>query len=536
MSARPRPIRFGKYVLVEKLAQGGMAEIFRAVLTGPSAFVKTVALKRILPGFGDLPDFRDRFISEARLAADLTHSNIVQVLEFGEIDGRHYLSLEFVDGMDAERLLRRAREKGERMTLAAAFIVAEAARGLAYAHGATQEGKPLGLVHRDVSPQNIMISYSGEVKLTDFGIAKVSTSYHHKTASGAVMGKLRYMSPEQVSGWELDGRSDIFALGLVLWELIVGKRLLDADSPAAVVDEIKDAQFDPPSAQAEDVPPELDRIVARALDPDRITRYQTADEMARDLERFLRAHPRGFGREDLADMLARLAPRQPEESRPDLKLVLSDLEEVPPEPAAPEPPVVEEPAPRTGVARDATPLPPPMVPEESEAVIFGTPSAAVVPVRRRRWVLPAVGAALGVAVVVVLVVLVVPAPFESNRQQATGDRQQATGNAGAVADAPAAAAPAAAPVPDAAAAPAPAAVADAAPAPAPVAEAPRRKRLDGKVVVLDTDSLVDLGLGRADLDGIGRARGFVARADGLLADGNGAGAEKLFTPTWRSIR
>jgi len=178
-------MRFGKYLLVEKLAQGGMAEVFRAIMLGPAAFAKSVALKRILPVYGHLPDFRSRFIEEARVAADLTHSNIVQVLEFGEIEGTYFLAMELVDGLDLERLLALAVPKGEQLGLGAAYVAAQTARGLAYAHAASQNGAPLGLVHRDVSPQNIMVSYSGEVKLTDFGIVKVETDYHARTASGA---------------------------------------------------------------------------------------------------------------------------------------------------------------------------------------------------------------------------------------------------------------------------------------------------------------------------------------------------------------
>src|SRR5262249_11826619 len=218
-----RSTRFGKYIVLEKLGQGGMAEVHRAIMTGPRGFQKTVALKRILPIFGELVDFRERFIEEARVAADLTNSNIVHVFDFGEISGTYYIAMELVDGLDADELVHLARGHGESMRLAAPYVVSQAARGLAFAHGAERDGQLLGLVHRDVSPQNILISRSGEVKVTDFGIVKVTTAVNRLTATGAIMGKLRYMSPEQAFKMPLDGRSDVFALGLVLHELLTGE-------------------------------------------------------------------------------------------------------------------------------------------------------------------------------------------------------------------------------------------------------------------------------------------------------------------------
>ena len=303
--------RFGKYILLEKLGQGGMAEVHRATMTGPRGFQKTVALKRILPMFGELDDFRERFIEEARVAADLTHSNIVHVYDFGEIAGTYYISMELVDGMDADELVHLALNVGEGMRVAAPYVVAQAARGLAFAHAAQRGDQPLGLVHRDVSPQNILISRTGEVKVTDFGIVKVTTNNVNRlTATGAIMGKLRYMSPEQAMKLPLDGRSDIFALGLVLYELLTGAALLDAPSPAAVIDQLKGGDFPPPSYRNPDVPPDLDAIVANSLALDRESRYGTADDLARDLERHLRVMGGGFGREELRALVGRLVPAQ----------------------------------------------------------------------------------------------------------------------------------------------------------------------------------------------------------------------------------
>jgi tRNA A-37 threonylcarbamoyl transferase component Bud32 len=491
-----RPVRFGKYILVEKLAQGGMAEIFRAVLLGHSEFQKTVALKRILPGYGDLPDFRDRFTAEARLAADLTHSNVVQVLEFGEVDDRLYLVMELVDGLDAERLLGRARQTALSLALPGAFIIAQAARGLAYAHAAEQGGKPLGLVHRDVSPQNILVSYSGEVKITDFGIAKTTASYQAKTASGAVMGKLRYMAPEQVAGLPLDGRADVFALGLVLWELIVGDRLLDDDSPARVVDRIKTASFPAPSARAGGVPPELDRIVARALEGDRDRRYQGADELARDLERFLRAHAQGFGREDLAALMSTLAPRAP--AAPIVPLS-SDHTPLPP-------PFIEESAPLRWEVRARGSAPAPAV--APAAAPEPTPTPAPAPRTGRVLAIVLASAAVLAAAVVVT----------------RGDPPPPAVTVAPPAPAPSPAPPAPAPDPEPVAAPP---VAPPVKAPAPAAETrSRRRRLDGKPVVLEDELAADLE--PADAADVGRARAACRRGDRLLAAGDGAAAERVY--------
>jgi serine/threonine-protein kinase len=307
------PVAFGKYLLLERLAQGGMAEVFRAVYRGSAGFEKTVALKRILPVFHGSAEFTTMFIDEARLAASLTHMNIVQVFEFGEVDGSFYLTMELVEGADLGRLYEAARALKRAVPRPiAALVAAEAARGLAYAHDKrTPSGEPLGIVHRDVSPQNILVSYAGEVKVADFGIAKAIGKLH-KTASGAVMGKIRYMSPEQITGEPLDGRSDVFALGTVLHELLAGQTLFAGDNPGQVADQVKLARVRPPSERAAEgviTPPELDRICLRALERDREARYARAAELARDLQTFVSAAAPGLTREDVGAWVAELAPR-----------------------------------------------------------------------------------------------------------------------------------------------------------------------------------------------------------------------------------
>ncbi|MCU1279576.1 MAG: masK22, partial [bacterium] len=305
-----QPIPFGKYLLVERLAQGGMAEVFRAVYQGAAGFEKQVAVKRILPVFDGAREFVAMFVDEARIASSLTHVNIVQVSDFGELDGNYYLAMELVDGVDLGRLREAASRRGLRVPVPiVAFLIAEAARGLAYAHEKRgSDGVPLGIVHRDVSPQNVLVSYSGEVKIADFGIAK-ATGKLHKTESGAVMGKIRYMSPEQINGEPLDGRSDVFALGVIFWELLVGSPLWSGDNPGAVSDQVKNAKVDPPSRRGRDVPPELDRIALKVLERGRDARYGRAADLARELSSWLAHDAPSLTREDVGAFVMEVVPR-----------------------------------------------------------------------------------------------------------------------------------------------------------------------------------------------------------------------------------
>jgi serine/threonine protein kinase len=302
------PARFGKYRLQERIALGGMAEVFRAVAEGPAGVEKVVALKRILPLLSGAGDFVTMFIDEARIAASLTHVNIAQVLEFGEVGGQYYLAMELVEGADLARLSDAARARGRRLPVEVVdFVVAEAARGLAYAHDKRgRDGAPLAIVHRDVSPQNILVSFAGEVKLADFGIAKAIGKLH-KTESGAVMGKLRYMSPEQVLGEPLDARSDLFALGVVMHEMLTGKTLFDGDNPGRVAEQIKTCEVPPPSATVPEVPAALDQVCLKLLQRKPADRYQHAAEVARDLAKLP-----SVSREDLGALVQELAPRPTE--------------------------------------------------------------------------------------------------------------------------------------------------------------------------------------------------------------------------------
>jgi serine/threonine-protein kinase len=395
---------FGRYVLLDEIGAGGMAVVHRAVLTGPRGFQKAVALKRIQPTLSDVPAFRERFIWEARTAASLSSPNIVQVVDFGEIDGTLYLAMELVDGMSLDRLRSLADDAGVDMQLAAVYIVAQAALGLDFAHHAQLDGKPIGLVHRDVSPENILISRAGEVKVADFGIAKAMGTPRRLTTSGAVMGKLRYMSPEQAAGLRLDARSDVFGLGLVLFELLAGERLLGAVSRRGVMAQLRAGDFDVPSARNAKVPAELDRIVGKALAPERKARHQSAMELARDLEQYLHAHG-PFEREDLVVLLAKLEinagvaapatlPVEPAEPTRKIRVEPSRGPRTPADPAGPED---AAPEPNLTAKVDLQPLADQTRAPEPE----NTLEAVLVPATRRRWLVAATIGALAAIVALV---------------------------------------------------------------------------------------------------------------------------------------
>jgi serine/threonine-protein kinase len=315
---------FGKYTLLEPLASGGMADVFRAETAGAAGVTKEVALKLVRGEHGADDEFVRMFIQEARLASRLTHANVVQVFEFDAVDGRYYIAMELVRGRNLARVMERCREQGVRLGLPrAVHLTVEAARGLAYAHRlAGTDGRPLGLVHRDVSPHNLLVSFEGEVKIADFGIAR-AMGRAGLTAPGTIKGKLAYMAPEQARGEAVDARADVFSLGIVLWELCTGRRLLARESEAAVLAAL--LAPDPvsaPSAWNEEVPPELDAIVLAALEKDPARRTRSAEELAQGLSRVLLRLARAPEDWDLRALMHRLWPEgaappaaAPEETR-----------------------------------------------------------------------------------------------------------------------------------------------------------------------------------------------------------------------------
>ncbi|MFL5321955.1 MAG: serine/threonine protein kinase [Myxococcaceae bacterium] len=280
---------FGKYQLIKKLATGGMAEVWLARQTGIEGFKKEVVVKRILPHLADDPEFVQMFLNEAKIAARFSHPNIAQIFDFGlePSTKTYYIAMEFIRGEDLGRVMRKAWSTGQWIARPLAIrIVAACCEGLYYAHTQTDErGVPLRVVHRDISPQNILISFDGGVKLVDFGIAKAS-DVASMTKSGAIKGKFAYMSPEQASGKPLDHRSDIFAIGLVLYELLTGVRPLKRDSELATLQAALECAIEPPSAVA-DVPSELDEVVMHGLTKLADDRYRDARMFQMALEEFL---------------------------------------------------------------------------------------------------------------------------------------------------------------------------------------------------------------------------------------------------------
>lgn len=281
-------IRFGQYVLLEKIATGGMAEVWKARKRGVEGFQKTVAIKKILPHMSENEEFLTMFVDEAKLAAQLSHSNITHIDELGKIGDSYFIAMEYIDGEDLKSIIRKGQETMQPISIElAVFVTSKIASALDYAHRKKGfDDKELGLVHRDVSPQNVLISYEGDIKLCDFGIAKAASKASH-TMAGALKGKLQYMSPEQAWGRSIDKRSDIFALAAVLFEMLTGQKLFVGDSEISVLEQVREARVKPPSAINDEVPPEVDRIVSKALAKEPEQRYQTAGEMARDLEQVL---------------------------------------------------------------------------------------------------------------------------------------------------------------------------------------------------------------------------------------------------------
>lgn len=307
METPGQPQRFGSYLVLERIGDGGMAEIFLAKMTGYSGFEKYVALKKILPRYSSSPAFAKMLIHEAKLAARIQHFNVVQVLDLGEIDGHVFIAMEYVRGRDLAALLSNTYRRRERLPLSVSLCIAlEFLTGLDFAHRmVSEEGAPLGLIHRDISPQNVLISYEGEVKLTDFGIARVIESKGDFKLPGNLHGKFGYMSPEQVDGLPLDQRSDIFGAGVVLHEMLTGQRLFRGKTPKATIEMIRSMDIPAPSTINPDVPPEVDQICAKALARDRDTRYQTVGSFLGDLSRVTDKLPQRSSRRDLSVYMRR---------------------------------------------------------------------------------------------------------------------------------------------------------------------------------------------------------------------------------------
>jgi len=279
---------FGRYELLKRLAGGGMGEVYLARQRGLDGFSKLLVIKTLLPHLCEDEEFITMFKDEARLTAQLIHPNICQVFEFDQVDSTYYIAMEYLRGDDLRRLFRACEQAGKPLRVPLICrIIADAAAGLDFAHSLRDgEGNPYNIVHRDISPQNILVTFEGGVKVIDFGVAKAAGRAQH-TRTGALKGKYSYMSPEQVAGKAIDGRTDIFALGVVLHELLTGRRLFKADSDVETLERVRRARVPPPSSLNPQLPQSLDGIVLHALAKDPDQRFQTAQELRLALEDWL---------------------------------------------------------------------------------------------------------------------------------------------------------------------------------------------------------------------------------------------------------
>jgi serine/threonine protein kinase len=294
-----------RYVIVEYLAEGGMGAIYLGKKLGVGGFEKEVVLKQLLPEFTREPKFIDLFLREARLSASLEHANIVHTIDLVNAGDDYFMVMEYVKGADLRTLLKRVRRRHQRfLPQAGVFIGHEILEALAYAHAKTaNDGRPLSLIHRDISPSNILLSGAGEVKLTDFGIAKAST---HRSVFYKVKGKVGYMSPEQARGEAVDARSDLFSLGVVLYEVLVGERLFVGDLMSSA-SQIYAQPIKAPSHKRPEIPPDLDTVILKALSLDPAGRFQSADEFQEALTRVATRHRLLIGASEMAGQLRQIA-------------------------------------------------------------------------------------------------------------------------------------------------------------------------------------------------------------------------------------
>lgn len=369
-----KPIPYGKYFLIDRINVGGMAEVFKAKAYGVEGFEKLVAIKRILPNIAEDEEFITMFIDEAKIAVQLNHANIAQIFDLGKIEDTYFIALEYVYGKDLRAIFERLRKRGEIMPIpAACYIITQVCEGLDYAHRKKDSmGRDLNIVHRDVSPQNILVSYEGDVKVIDFGIAKAANKAS-KTQAGILKGKFGYMSPEQVRGLPLDRRSDIFSLGIIFYEILTGERLFVGESDFSTLEKVRNVEIMPPTAYNRNIPDSLEKIILKALAKDADDRYQYASEMAEDIQRFMISQGILFTRKDLSNFMKTLfaddiardnAQDESKKQSSSLPQTVSPIKES-----------------KKPISKPANPVPPP-VPGELDnvkTVVFGAEQKAVSP-------------------------------------------------------------------------------------------------------------------------------------------------------------
>jgi eukaryotic-like serine/threonine-protein kinase len=385
----PAPRAIGRYVLFREIAHGGMATVHLGRLRGPSGFSRTVAIKRLHPQFARDPEFVSMFLDEARLAARVQHPHVVDVLDVVAVEGELFLVMDYVHGESLAKLLVMSRELDvpvlPRIVTAIATNLLD---GLHAAHEARNErGDPLGIVHRDVSPQNVMVGADGVARVLDFGIAKASELAHGTTGEGQMKGKVPYMAPEQVGGATLDRRTDVYAASVVIWEALTGKRFMPAGDMIATAQLILTREHQPPSAVHPGVPPELDAVILKGLARDPADRWPTARDMAGALER---AWPVGSSR-DVSEWVKRVAGAPLAERAGAIAEIESSVL----------PAMTRSDPPRSGSVRIAAPKAAPPAPDETPGTLETAPGAP----RRNPtvWVAIAGGGAIGGLLVVVLI-------------------------------------------------------------------------------------------------------------------------------------
>jgi len=362
------PVSFGKYGLLGLIARGGMAEVYRARYREEDPPRRLLAIKVMRPQLAREARFVDMFNREGQLAMLLRNRCIVETMEIGRIEGRHYIAMEYIGGRDLTQVLRRCQETNQRIPVPhAVYIAARIAEGLAFAHALTDaDGRPLNIVNRDVSPSNVRLSYDGDVKLLDFGIAQAQMKFTSEI--GVLKGKFSYMSPEQIRGMPLDARTDVFSTGIILHEMLTTEKLFRGDTEFALMEKVRKAEVPPPSNFNRRVTPELDAIVFKALARDVADRYQSAAELARDLDGLIEGYR--FDPKELRQFMRQMFRKEYAKEKEETQLALAVHQ---PEPARTGP-MAAVPAPEasgsfatgslaTAPARPVTQPPPPPPPQ-----------------------------------------------------------------------------------------------------------------------------------------------------------------------------
>lgn len=392
---RAESLRIGRYELARELASGGMASVHLGRIHGAQGFSRVVAIKRILPEYAGKPDFVQMFVNEARLAARVRHPSVVATLDAFEHEGELLLVMEFVNGLSLAKLVMLAQDRAQRVPLrVAAAIVAGALRGLHAAHEARDEtGRPLTIVHRDFSPQNVLVARDGLARVLDFGVAKAVDQARATTIHGEFKGKLTYAAPEQVLFHDVSRATDVYAAGIVLWELATGRRRYGSVSHAAILRSLMEENVPIPSSIAAELPPALDRIVQQATQRDPSARYRSAAEMARDIEEHLHA----ASAPEVAAWVSQVASA--EIARIDALVA-----------------AVETGATEPGAGVSSGPRPEDTDYTELDSMSHAAPIVAPRPSRRSgRWI-PVAGASLGASTVLALAAL-----FSAHRDSSPGD-------------------------------------------------------------------------------------------------------------------